>query len=120
MKFLNPFKIIIIQLKEYFNDVIDPEEQCTLYKCPLPLFHKTIAHNCEYCNGYNHNLYNCPNKTINMKCPICRQNNTIKGNQTKIVGLDNECCICMDKKIEIYFPQCGHVCICSECFYKSF
>jgi len=109
-----------LKLREFFNDVIDPNERCELYKCPSKIFHKTIAHHCEHCNTLGHNLYNCPTKIITINCPLCRQLNKIKANQKKIIGLDNECCICYDNKIEVYFPNCGHVCICNECFYKSY
>lgn len=103
------------QLKEHFNDIIDPEQRCK-YNCDLKLFHKTDAHRCEFCFHYGHSTNDCPNKIISVKCPICRTNNTIKASQHKIIGIDIECCICLNNKIEIFFPDCGHICLCYDCF----
>jgi hypothetical protein len=105
-----------LQLLQFHNDVIDPDKRCNLYNCPSPLFHIKDAHHCEYCNIRSHNIHNCPNRIVSIICPICREQNNIKGDQKKITGIDNECCICLDKKIEVYFPTCGHVCICFNCY----
>lgn len=108
-----------LNLIDCYNDIIDPENRCNIPDCELKLFHNTMAHQCEFCNYYGHSLNQCPNKSIEIICPICRTNNSIKINQKRISGLNIECCICMDKQVEIYFPECGHVCICNHCFLKS-
>jgi len=104
------------RLKEYYNDVIDISKRCNLLKCNSNIFHTIEAHNCEYCGIRGHSIYNCPNREILIKCPMCRIENKINGNQKKIVGINIECCICMNKNVEIFFPVCGHVCICNDCY----
>jgi hypothetical protein len=107
---------MILQLLQHHNDMIDPANRCDLYKCPTALFHIKEAHHCEHCNNRGHNIHNCPNRIVSIVCPICREQNRIKGDQKKITGIDNECCICFDKKIAVYFPNCGHVCVCFDCY----
>lgn len=49
-----------------------------------------------------------------VECPICRTSN----NNTeieKIVGLEETCKVCYDKKIDTIFMKCHHACICNTC-----
>ena len=104
-------------LKKYWNDIIDQNERCTIEGCNN-YYHKTIAHPCNICQDYGHNTDNCPNdnRTKTLNCPICRTLNTIKIKQKKIKGLEETCCICIDNKVEVFLQECGHVCICYDCF----
>ena len=53
-----------------------------------------------------------------LKCPLCRA--TISGNKINtIFGIENECNICMDKKVDVFFQECGHACVCLNCLIKS-
>jgi hypothetical protein len=109
---------MIEELKKYWNDTLDENERCSLSDCNDNCYHKTIAHPCNTCTSLGHSYQSCPNnnqkKTLN--CPICRTSNTIKIQQKRIRGLEETCCICMDKKVEIFLEECGHVCICYDCF----
>ena len=109
---------LIEELKKYYDDVIEEDERCNLYKCEFSKYHKIEGHKCEACFILGHSKYNCPNRTIYINCPLCRKPNRIKASQKKVVGIDIECSICMDNKIEIFFKDCGHVPICFECFHR--
>jgi len=99
--------------------MIDEDERCNLYNCQSYQFHKIEGHKCESCFTLGHSKYNCPNRTIYMNCPLCRKPNKIKASQKKVVGIDIECCICMDRHIEIFFKDCGHIPICFQCFHQN-
>jgi hypothetical protein len=109
---------LIDELKKYYNDMIDEDERCNLYNCKLNQHHKTESHKCESCFTYGHSQYNCPNRIIYMNCPLCRKPNKIKTSQKKVIGIDIDCCICMDRKIEIFFKDCGHIPMCFQCFHQ--
>jgi len=111
----------IENLKPHWNEVIDENERCTFSNCINKYYHTSIAHPCNICMTLGHCANTCPinnnnNETKTLNCPICRISNTIKIQQTKIRGLEETCCICMDKKVEIFLQECGHVCICYDCF----
>lgn len=59
-------------------------------------------------------------KTIEyiIKCPLCRTDNKITDTQKKVTGISDTCAVCMSSKAEVYFPECGHVCICVGCAEK--
>jgi len=48
-------------------------------------------------------------------CPLCR---TINGTRDikKIYGSNDSCSICYDNKVDYFFSECGHACICETCF----
>jgi hypothetical protein len=48
-------------------------------------------------------------------CPICRQQNLVLENQSKLYGVDNKCTVCLEQTCDVYLPTCGHVCICYKC-----
>jgi len=107
------------KLKNYFNEIIDPVDRCNIDDCSTRFFHKTSAHLCEYCQECGHSFLLCPNRIITVHCPICRTLNSIKANQKKVAGIDISCCICMDKSVQIFLPDCGHLCFCDDCYKKS-
>lgn len=51
------------------------------------------------------------------KCPICRTVNKIPKNRQKVFS-DSMCMICCDEKADVFLPQCGHLCMCSDCLEK--
>lgn len=51
-----------------------------------------------------------------LMCPLCRTFNTVPPSHKNVVGIDNQCVICWDHQSQIYLPQCGHICLCVECF----
>jgi len=53
----------------------------------------------------------------NIKCPLCRKDNSISKSQNKIVGCDIECSVCFEKA-DMFLPQCGHINICLDCIKK--
>ena len=50
---------------------------------------------------------------------ICRAINKVSADQKKIKGLTDICSVCFDKNVEMFFPTCGHVCVCYECFIQT-
>ena len=57
-------------------------------------------------------------KKYNVRCPLCKRTNFLDyGFSNRFVYAKDidDCCICMDKKSDVYFPQCGHVCACKGC-----
>ena len=48
-------------------------------------------------------------------CPICRQDNYVLENQSKLFGVENKCVVCLEHVCEVYLPTCGHVCLCNTC-----
>lgn len=69
-------------------------------------------------NGYDDNGYQDNEDNINdIKCPMCRtQINSRKIREIK--GSSDECKVCLDKNVELYFEECAHACICKDCFSK--
>jgi hypothetical protein len=51
-------------------------------------------------------------------CPLCRAINHVDKNQPKIRGIDVKCTVCLDRNVQIFLPNCGHVCLCAGCFQK--
>ena len=102
-------------LNNYLNDRIPDNIICSFGGCQTRHNHTTDSHHCLHCFERYHSINTCPNSDLNICCPICRTNNIILHTQQKIKGLTNECVICMDTNIEIFFPKCGHVCICYKC-----
>ena len=99
---------LIERLETYWMDVIKINDRCKFNNCNNKLLHKTEGHTNE-------------SKLIRykkLKCPICRTDNKVDIMQKRISGLSDECCICMDNKVEIYLNDCGHVCLCSSCFHE--
>ncbi len=107
------------RLRKYWHEEIKENERCNFINCNYRNYHKTLGHECIICYEFGHISDNCEKKTKIIKCPICRTDNNIRIKQKKIKGLNDECCICMENKVEVYLDICGHVCICYECFTKS-
>ena len=106
-------------LKNNFNDMLNPEKRCTIEECKSNLFHSNVAHYCYLCNQRGHGITLCPNKLFTVSCPICRAINKVSADQKKIKGLTDICSVCFDKNVEMFFPTCGHVCVCYECFIQT-
>ena len=106
-------------LIKYWNDELAPENYCSFGGCELKKYHTTEDHKCTICYENLHSNNTC-NQYLNdiefkIKCPLCRKINLFTSNQIKIPGLNEKCCICLSNNIEIYFPSCGHICICNKC-----
>lgn len=105
-------------LIKFYNDIISDDKQCTFGGCKYKKLHTTEAHQCYMCKGRTHSKNTCPltyNKLIDIKCPICKQINFINKNQQKIYGVSDTCVVCLTNTVNVFFPNCGHVCICSDC-----
>ena len=50
-----------------------------------------------------------------VKCPVCRTIN-LRDEIKVIKGSGDKCSICYENPVELYFSQCEHACICSECY----
>jgi|SRR5581483_6450514 len=48
-----------------------------------------------------------------IKCPICR---TQSSHILMTHPSHEECCVCMDKKADIWLVECDHTCMCHDCF----
>lgn len=106
------------------NDIFPNNKYCNIENCKFKHLHSSRAHHCKFC-GQNHSSKECPTKIgitlekkYELKCPICKTKNTIGHKFQKVYGCDNTCCICLDNKVEIFLPNCGHVCMCLECLKK--
>lgn len=118
---------LINNLKKFYSDKINENEECKFGGCIYKKYHNINSHQCNYCYGRLHSQSTCPlliNKQknnieyYNIICPICKTTNNINKNQSKLYGNNDNCVICMDNNIEIFFPNCGHACICLNCCNK--
>ena len=116
---------LINNLKKYYIDTINEDNECKFGGCLYKKFHKNEAHHCNYCYGRLHSQNTCPllnnnksNNNYDIICPLCKTNNIINKTQSKLYGNNDSCVICMENNIEIFFPTCGHACICLNCCIK--
>lgn len=111
------------QLKIYFCDIVEPERRCDVPGCDYNQYHTRLAHVCPICDKREpHTKEECPlnpsrNETYSVTCPICKAENMLI-NPRKIYGISDECCICMDNKVDILLDTCNHCCVCLECVKK--
>lgn len=101
--------------------------QCIMKGCQYKKHHITSRHKCSSCSD-NHSSYDCPKNNKNNKnivdisyiitCPICKAVNNISSSQKKIYGSTDLCCVCIEKNIELFLPNCGHICLCLQCANK--
>ena len=107
------------KLVKFYTDQIPNNKQCTFGGCNFKELHTTEAHHCDICRGRTHSANTCQlllnQKSIEIKCPVCKQNNIIKRDQQKVYGISELCVICIDAHANVFFPTCGHVCACSNC-----
>lgn len=101
------------------KDILPLNLQCTMKGCRFKECHVAEIHKCTLCKK-NHSSYDCPlsiEKNIQyiIECPICRTINNISENQPKVYGVTDNCCICTEKNVQLFFPNCGHTCICLDC-----
>jgi hypothetical protein len=113
------------QLASSLGNVLPDTLQCKFGNCRYKQFHTSEGHHCSRCQERLHGLFTCPlnpniikKPILEIKCPICKQDNKINKNQQKIFGLTDTCAVCLENKVEVFFPKCGHVCVCSSCFKK--
>lgn len=116
---------LINNLKKYYIDTINDDEQCKFGGCMYKQFHKNESHQCNYCYERLHSENTCPllnnnnnNNNYDIICPLCKKKNSISKQQSKLYGNNDSCVICMENNIEIFFPNCGHACICLNCCIK--
>lgn len=105
------------ELKEqYGNDKLPDSMHCQITGCIYKWSHITTSHCCKLCRG-NHSQDNCPTKIkkISVKCPLCQKVNTLLENQMKLFGVNDDCSVCYDNKVEVFLPDCGHACLCIKC-----
>jgi hypothetical protein len=111
----------IKKLEKYYGDRIPKNYNCLFSGCDKYFTHTSEAHCCSNCNERLHGPNTCPKKQIKnykLKCPLCKTNNIVSSKQTKILGLSESCCVCMDSNVNIFLPSCGHVCLCHNCMDK--
>lgn len=105
-------------LSKHWSDVLSLDQQCRFSGCRFFQYHTTEAHHCDTCKGRMHDSATCGlNIKRIVKCPLCRTINELGCDQRPVIVSDN-CCVCDDKKAEVYFSTCGHICICSSCCFK--
>lgn len=110
---------IINLSRNYGKEVLIPCDYCQVPNCPTKNLHKTCAHQCQFC-GDRHSEQNCKDiniPTYSFKCPVCRTPNTLTCFQTKVSGSNDRCVICLEKNVQIYNPNCGHICMCESCMH---
>lgn len=78
---------------------------------PLP-----TSTNSNRTSSPNTSLPSCRDNYFQIRCPLCKKDNIISETQVSVKGNDATCCVCLDDKVQIFFPKCGHVCVCSKCF----
>ena len=118
--------LMINNLKQkYQYDTLGLNIQCTFGGCTTKQFHTSDSHHCMKCYDRLHSIETCPTNINNqyrhsyiVNCPICRTKNYIKSNTELDNQTSDECIICMNNKINILLPNCGHKCICNECMIK--
>ena len=107
---------LIYKLSKFYNEELEYLDQCKFFKCKYSKFHSTPEHCCSNCNDKLHTSKTCSLKHIhfeyNIICPLCKTHNQF--NKNRIRGSNDECCICLSNKVELYFP-CEHACMCIEC-----
>ena len=117
------------ELKFTSNELKYTSNKYSLYNIPIKFNSKphTYSSYNNNNNWYNTNKYLnkykvvtsgytpsiAPKYTIN--CPICHKLNLVDLDK-KLFGLSEKCKVCHDNPINVYLPDCGHACLCRECF----
>ena len=100
-----------------YNIKLPHNLQCTNSLCLKKEYHTNDAHHCSICD-LRHNESECnmfsDNVKVSLKCPLCRTDNELHLSDPKAVSTD-KCSICLEELSDIEFPNCGHVCVCSNC-----
>ena len=55
------------------------------------------------------------NKKFKIECPLCRVKNVVREDQTTVYGINQDCVVCKENKVEVFLPICGHTCLCWKC-----
>lgn len=116
-------------LAQFHAEQLPLDMHCTISDCTTKEYHTIEAHHCDACKlRVKHSYAECPNAQqqyhqqqqistnimYNVQCPLCRADNTLS-NPKKILGLSDQCCICMSNNVEILMPTCYHCCVCLDC-----
>ena len=114
-----------VELASYHTEKLPEELWCTYTDCNYSWSHTNSSHICNICNG-NHSAQihsstasSSPSvkNEVSIKCPLCRTINKFD-NKTVVKGVDGNCCVCLTNGREVFFPTCGHICMCIECVKK--
>jgi len=107
------------KLVNFYKDQMPDNNHCTFGGCKYKNLHSTESHHCEGCNGRLHSKNTCPSvindKLIDIKCPVCKKNNLVNKNQHTVYGISDTCVVCMCNSANIFFINCRHVCVCTDC-----
>ena len=109
----------IQNLTQYYSDCLPQYKNCLFGECLNLLSHDTESHVCTICFDRLHSPATCPlnnivNNTCNIVCPKCKKTNK---SFFKSYGSENECIVCYEQST-IFLPECGHECLCFDCFKK--
>jgi hypothetical protein len=126
-------------LLRFHNETLPDDLHCIVEDCNNKQYHTTDAHHCQRChirtthtpadcNGSSvastisstttttlaTNITNVVQKSFDVKCPLCREDNHIS-KPVKLYGISDICCICTENVVNVLMPVCGHCCICLDC-----
>ena len=102
------------KLEAYFGDILPQARHCSMAGCRYKESHTTQAHHCGRCLK-NHSFVECPERALSVQCPECRKQNKVKISQ-RPAFVDKDCVVCLAKKAQVFFPECGHINCCLDCF----
>ena len=118
-------KVLVDKLQN-ISDILPSNIYCEMKECNNKEHHTTKSHHCENCYQ-NHSVKNCPlivgihnsNKEYYLlRCPLCRVADKINKKQKITFEIKEKCHSCLTNNLEVYFPSCGHSCLCLECTKK--
>jgi hypothetical protein len=101
----NNSKIISLKTHINYKMVLPLDKQCNVPDCMYKAYHETISHNPQ---------------TVTIKCPLCDTLSDVSSTQKKCLNQTNICAICQKNHVDLYLPNCGHVCLCSSCALESY
>ena len=107
---------LLYNLNQYYNDTLPDELHCSFYDCNYKHLHITNSHTCLNCKKIRHSPATCNLIKKVIKCPLCKEENVLDALQKDVKGIDTKCCICLENNVNIYFPKCGHLCVCRDCY----
>ena len=117
-------KRLRMSLLVHAGEELPPDKHCTFPGCDHPGWHTTRAHHCKRCSQ-NHSVAQCPllhaptlPTRLSHCVPYLWAANIIPAQFQKMYGCENDCAVCLVNKVNVFLPQCGHICICTECMHK--
>ena len=112
----------IFALQVHHNDILPNNLQCTVSDCKYKELHTTDAHHCPKCGLREvHTVADCRTKVeYNVQCPVCRTQNIliepeITEPESVVCYASDECVICYNNVVQVFFPACKHMCLCMHC-----